>query len=247
MRPRFELIPAIDLMNGQCVRLMHGKAEQKTVYSDDPARMAVTFEEAGANCIHVVDLDGAFRGTPANLEAIRAIRGAVRARIEVGGGIRNAQTLKTLFDLGVDYCILGTQAVEVPEFLKQSLKEHGERIVVGIDAKDGKVAVRGWVQTRELDALEFAAQLESLGVRTIIYTDIATDGALTGPNLSAQQKMADTVQLSVIASGGIASREDVIALASLPCANLIGAITGKAVYDGRINLRETIELLKTRA
>jgi len=243
-RPRpFLLIPAIDLMNGQCVRLTHGRAEQKTVYSDNPAEMARSFEMAGARRIHVVDLDGAFRGSPANHPSIAAIRRRVQAPLEVGGGIRSLEDLQTLFALGVDYAILGTTAVEDPVFLRSALDTYGEKIIVGIDARDGKVAVRGWVQVKELDALEFARQLDAAGVRSIIYTDIATDGALTGPNLNAQRAMAESVSMDVIASGGIAAAGDVQALASLPCDNLIGAITGKAIYDGRMDLAQTLQWL----
>ncbi len=246
VKPPFKLIPAIDLMDGQCVRLTHGQADQKTVYSDNPAEMARSFEMAGAQRVHLVDLDGAFKGSPANLESIKAIRERVKVELEVGGGIRTAQDLDALFSIGVDYCILGTKAVEDADFLKQALAKYGPKIIVGLDARDGKVAVRGWVQVKELDALDFARQLDQLGVKSIIYTDIATDGALTGPNLAAQQQMAEAVGMSIIASGGIASLEDIIALASLPCANLIGAITGKAIYDGRIDLAESLRAIEER-
>jgi phosphoribosylformimino-5-aminoimidazole carboxamide ribotide isomerase len=244
MNRSFELIPAIDLMDGKCVRLTRGKAELKTVYSDNPAEMALSFERAGAHRIHLVDLDGAFGGVLANLESIKAIRNQVKVKIEVGGGIRSEADLEALFGIGVDYCILGTKAVEDSPFLQSALRHYGEKIIVGIDAHNGKVAIRGWVQVHDITAIDFARQMYELGVKTIIYTDIATDGALGGPNLAAQKLMADSVNLSVIASGGIASIEDVKALASLDCPNLIGAITGKAIYDGRINLAEAIASLK---
>ncbi len=243
MRDNFLLIPAIDLMDGQCVRLTHGRADQKTIYSDNPPEMARSFEISGAARIHIVDLDGAFRGALANLDAIRDIRERVKCTLEVGGGLRSEDDLERLFNLGIDYCILGTKAVEDAAFLKSALKRYGDKIIVGIDAHDGKVAVRGWVQVKDLDALEFARQLDELGVRTIIYTDIATDGALSGPNLAAQQKMAETVNMAIIASGGVASPDDVLALAEIDCPNLIGAIAGKSIYDGRLNVAETIRQL----
>ncbi len=240
---RFLLIPAIDLMNGQCVRLKRGKAEEKTVYSDNPAEMARSFEMCGAKRIHIVDLDGAFEGKPRNLEAIQAIRRRVGVVLEVGGGIRDESQLDKLLKIGVDYAILGTQAAEDPKFLETALRKHGERIVVGLDAKDGKIATRGWTRVANLDALAWAKELERAGVRTLIYTDIATDGTLQGPNLAAQREMAQAVGMDVIASGGIGSLGDVHALAGLGAPNLIGAIAGKAIYDGKIDLKAAIESL----
>lgn len=242
----FQLIPAIDLMDGQCVRLTHGRAEQKSVYSDNPPEMARSFELSGAQRLHIVDLDGAFQGRPCNLETVRSIRERVGMKIQVGGGLRTAEDLEAVFALGVDYAIVGTRAVEDPRFLKSMLDRFGDKIVVSVDARDGKVAVRGWVEISDLQALDWAKKLEDLGVQTIVYTDIAADGALSGPNLEAQRAMAEHVKMSVIASGGIASAQDVLALAMIPCQNLTGAIAGKALYNGKLDLAEVLESLRSR-
>ncbi|MCX7014393.1 MAG: 1-(5-phosphoribosyl)-5-[(5-phosphoribosylamino)methylideneamino]imidazole-4-carboxamide isomerase [Candidatus Sumerlaeota bacterium] len=241
----FLLIPAIDLMDGHCVRLQRGRADQRSVYSDNPPEMARSFELSGAKRLHIVDLDGAFSGKPRNLEAIRSIRERVGAVLEVGGGLRTAKDVETLFDLGVEYAVLGTRVVESPEFLEEMIGRFGQRIIVSVDAHDGKVAVRGWVEVRDLQALEFAQRLESAGVGAIVYTDIATDGTLQGPNLVAQRSMAEQVGMSVIASGGVSCLDDVLALAAIPRENLIGTIVGKALYDGKLNLAEALAALRS--
>ena len=247
MSGRFQLIPAIDLMDGQCVRLTQGRADKKQVYSGNPPEMARSFDMAGAKRLHVVDLDGAFLGKPVNLEAIEGIRERVGMRIQLGGGLRTIQELETVLGLGVDWAIIGTRAAEDPSFVKEAIARFADRIIVGIDARAGKVATRGWVETRDLDAIEWAEDLEALGVQSIIYTDIDTDGSFTGPNLDSQMAMASRVNMSILASGGVASMVDVRALADLPLDNLRGVIVGKAIYAGKVDLSAAIDELENRA
>lgn len=228
-------IPAIDLMDGRVVRLRRGVASEKTVYSDDPAGVAAGFERAGCRRLHVVDLDGAFSGAPRNREALAAIRAAVSMEIEVGGGLRSEAQVEDLFASGIDFAILGTGALRDRDLVARLVRAHGPRIVVGIDAKDGRVAVEGWVETSDLLAIDFARQLEAIGVGTTIFTDVATDGTMSGPNLAAQAELADATKMNVIASGGVRSIEDLRALRELARPNLIGAIVGRAIYDGAVD------------
>ena len=236
------VIPAIDLKGGRCVRLVQGRAEDATVYSDNPAETARRWAAAGAELLHIVDLDGAFSGSQANLEGIRAIRGAVGAALEVGGGIRRMETIDLLVSMGIDRVILGTVAVKEPEFLRLACERHPGRIIAGIDARDGKAAVKGWVETTGQDALALAGKMKDAGAAGIIYTDIARDGMLTGPNIEATRKMAENAGLPVIASGGISGIEDIKGL--LEIKGLWGAITGKAIYSGRLDVAEAIRLAK---
>jgi phosphoribosylformimino-5-aminoimidazole carboxamide ribotide isomerase len=226
------LFPAIDLMNGQVVRLERGLAEKKTVYSDDPVAMALKWQAAGADWIHLVDLDAAFEGKSKNLDVIRAIVEAVSVPCELGGGMRDATSIETGLSTGVERVIIGTKAAE-PGFLAQAAGTFGpSRLAVGIDAKDGKVAVKGWVETMDLTALDLAREAVNTGIRSIIYTDIATDGMLRGPNLEAMREMAAAVPCDLIASGGVSGPEDIIALARVP--GIHGAIIGRALYEGRM-------------
>lgn len=243
----FLLIPAIDLMDGEVVRLRRGEADAKTVYSRDPADIALGFERAGATRLHVVDLDGAFGGRPRNRAAIEAIRAAVGMKIELGGGLRTESDVQSVLDLGVDYAILGTSAVRDRALVGRLVQRHGDRIIVGIDAKDGRVAVEGWVETSDLDQMEFARQLHALGVGTVIATDIATDGMMTGPNLGSLESLARATPMRVIASGGVSRMEDLIALRGLGLPNLIGAISGRAVYDGALDVARAVRLLAAGA
>lgn len=243
-RNPFLPIPAIDLMSGQVVRLMHGKKDQKTVYSDNPAAVAAEFEAAGAQRLHIVDLDGAFSGVSTNLEAIRAIRKQTQMTLELGGGLRTREDVERVFDLGVDYAILGTSAIRDRPLVESLAADYGDRLIVGIDAHDGFVAIQGWVETSETKALDFALELEHMGVGTIIYTDIATDGAMTGPNLPAMVNMAGSVVIDVIASGGIRNLEDLQALRDLGHPNLIGAISGRAIYEKTLDLKQAVEALQ---
>ena len=238
------IIPAIDLMDGKCVRLVQGKKDSQIVYSCDPPAMARKWEDAGATRIHVVDLDGAFEGSPRNQDVIKNIRNAVSpfVEIEVGGGIRTAETINEYRKMGINYVIIGTKAIADRAFLKNIINEHGEAAIVGLDARDGFVSTHGWTVTEGVAATTFAKELQSLGVRSIIYTDISRDGMLTGPNLAALQTMALNVQMDVIASGGIRSIEDVQNILNLKMANITGIITGKSIYVESLHLKEAIKL-----
>lgn len=227
------------------MRLLQGREEDVTVYSDDPAATARRWEAAGAELIHIVDLDGAFSGTQKNIEAVKAIRDSVSAYMELGGGIRDMERIDLLVSLGIDRVILGTVAAENPALVKEACSKYPGRIVIGIDARDGKVAVKGWVELTSHDAREFAGTMESHGAAGIIYTDILRDGMLTGPNIAATKEIADSLDIPVIASGGIKSLEDVKNL--LEAGGIWGAITGKAIYSGSLNLIEAIGLARSYA
>jgi phosphoribosylformimino-5-aminoimidazole carboxamide ribotide isomerase len=235
------VIPAIDLKEGKCVRLLQGRKEDVTIYSDDPVSMAKHWVGLGAELLHVVDLDGAFSGQQRNLDTVKAIREAIHIYIEVGGGIRSIDRIEMLVALGVDRTILGTSAAQEPEMVREASERFPGRVFVGIDAKDGKVAVKGWEEVTELDAVEFAKKMESYGAAGIIYTDIARDGMLTGPNIAAMSKMVQEVTIPVIASGGVSNLDDIKNL--LQVKNLWGVITGKALYAGTLDLREAIKLV----
>jgi len=234
------IIPAIDLKDGQCVRLQQGKKEAVTVYSSDAVATAKKWKSCGARVLHVVDLDGAFTGRQRNLDMVLAIRKNVDMMIEVGGGIRDLMTVDQLISAGIDRVIIGTSAVEDSDFVVQACRNFPGRVLVGIDAKDGKVAVKGWEEVSSIEAKELAKRVEMVGVAGIIYTDISRDGMLTGPNLTALQEMVDTVNIPVIASGGIASIDDIRNL--LKIKKVWGAITGKAIYSGSLDLREAVKL-----
>jgi phosphoribosylformimino-5-aminoimidazole carboxamide ribotide isomerase len=236
------VIPAIDLKEGKCVRLLQGRKDEITVYSDDPVSVAKKWQGLGGELLHVVDLDGAFTGEQRNFSSIRAIREAITIPIEVGGGIRDIERIKKLIDLGVDRTIIGTAAAKKPEMVTEACKMFPDKILVGIDAKEGKVAVRGWVEITELDAVEFAKQMQDAGVAGIIYTDISRDGMLTGPNLDAMAAMVDSVDIPVIASGGVSKLDDIKNLMHIN--KLWGVITGKALYSGSMKLEEAIDLTK---
>ena len=239
------VIPAIDLIDGQCVRLFQGKREAVTTYSNDPGSMAKRWESFGAKLIHIVDLDGAFTGNQANLDAIRKIRQSVQIPLQVGGGIRNMGGITRLFSLGIERVILGTAAIEDPEFVKSSCGQYPGRVLIGIDAKDGMVAVKGWKEVTSLNVREMAGRLAVAGAAGIIYTDIARDGTLSGPNVKAVQKMVESVNVPVIAAGGVSNIEDIKNL--LLIKNLWGVITGKAIYSGTLDLREAIRIVMGNA
>lgn len=239
------VIPAIDLKAGKCVRLLQGRGEAVTVYSDDPEATARRWEACGARLLHVVDLDGAFTGDQKNVKAIRMIRDAVTMEIEVGGGIRDMNKIEELLAAGIDRIILGTVAVEKPELMSSACRRFPGRILAGIDARDGKVAVKGWVEVTPVDAKTLAKEAERNGAAGIIYTDITTDGMMTGPNIAAMEEMVKTVSIPLIASGGVSSLEDIRRLMKIQ--GLWGVITGKAIYSGAIDLREAIELVKRNA
>ncbi|MCL5978688.1 MAG: 1-(5-phosphoribosyl)-5-[(5-phosphoribosylamino)methylideneamino]imidazole-4-carboxamide isomerase [Nitrospirae bacterium] len=234
------VIPAIDLKDGLCVRLLQGKKEDATVYSDDPASTAEKWESCGAKLLHVVDLDGAFTGNQKNFESIRKIREAVSMDIEVGGGIRDMERIDRLVSLGVNRVILGTVAIEKPELVKEACKKHPGKVLVGIDAKNGLVAVKGWVEVTEVKAKDLAIRIQDYGAAGIIYTDISKDGMMTGPNIEATREMVEYLNIPVIASGGVSSINDIKNLLGIK--NLWGAITGKALYSGAVDLKEAIRI-----
>ena len=235
------IFPAIDLYGGKAVRLYKGDYQNMTVYNDDPLSVARDFVTAGATCIHMVDLEGARDGTTPNLDIVRSIAQNTPLFTEIGGGIRSMETVRAYLEAGVDRVILGTAAVTDPAFLKEALDAYGERIAVGVDIKDGKVAIKGWLETAEDDALTFCGKMQALGVRTIISTDISKDGAMMGANHALYRTLSERFSLQIVASGGVSSLEDVRALRAL---DLYGAIIGKAYYTGAINLSEAIEVSK---
>lgn len=233
------IIPAIDLIEGRCVRLKEGRKEDVTVYSDNPSKTAKRWESLGATLIHIVDLDGAFSGSLKNLKSIMAIREAVSVELELGGGIRDLETIRRLINLGINRVILGTSAVEDGGLLKEACRLYPNKIIVGIDAKNGMVAVKGWVESTLVRAMNLAKKIQSYGVGGIIYTDILRDGILRGANISAIKEMVQTVQkIQVIASGGVSSLNDIKKLAEIN--GLWGVIVGKALYEGRLNLKTAI-------
>ncbi|CEJ16179.1 1-(5-phosphoribosyl)-5-[(5-phosphoribosylamino)methylideneamino] imidazole-4-carboxamide isomerase [bacterium YEK0313] len=238
------LFPAIDLKEGRCVRLKQGDMNQATVYSDDPAAQARAFEALGFDYLHVVDLDGAFAGKPVNAAAVEAIRRATRFPVQLGGGIRDMKTVEGWLGKGVTRVIIGTAAVRDPDFVRAAAKAFPGQVAVGIDARDGWVAVEGWAETSTLAAEDLARRFEDAGVAAIVYTNIARDGMLSGIDWDGTIGLADAVAIPVIASGGLASMDDVRTLASPRAAKLAGAITGKALYDGRLDPREALGLLK---
>lgn len=233
------LLPAIDLMGGQVVRLRQGKADQKTVYSDDPVAYARKWQEEGGDFLHIVDLDAAFSGEHRNLDSVRAITEALDIPCELGGGMRTEAAVARAFEAGVERIVIGTRAVESLDFVEQMATQYGsERIAVGIDAKNGEVAVRGWTESSGLRAHDLAQKAQEAGAGTIIYTDIATDGMLTGPNFDELDILLGQLNCQVIASGGVSSREDVRALAERDL--LYGVIIGKALYDGAVALPDLV-------
>ena len=232
------LFPAIDLYDGKAVRLYKGDYQQMTVYSEHPAKIALDFTACGADHIHLVDLAGARDGTTPNLETVCAIKAASGAFCEIGGGIRSMEVVRRYFDAGLDRVILGTAAVTDPAFLKEAVGVYGDRIAVGVDLKDGFVAVKGWTETTALTAEDFCADMKTLGVTTLIVTDISRDGAMQGTNLGLYQDLSAKFNLNITASGGVSSLDDVRRLAGM---GLYGAIIGKAYYTGALNLKEAIE------
>jgi phosphoribosylformimino-5-aminoimidazole carboxamide ribotide isomerase len=237
--------PAIDLRGGRCVRLEQGRADRETVYAADPAEVAAQFQAAGATWIHVVDLDGAFAGVPQNLPALAAIA-ALGLKVQFGGGLRTRAVVEQVLALGASRVVIGTRAAESEAFVGELVQAHGERIAVGIDAKDGRVAVKGWVDTTELGAVALAGRMDALGVRTLIYTDIGTDGMLTGPNFAAQEALLGAVGCRIIASGGVSRREDIARLAEMKKRHprLDGVIVGKALYERRVELPDLLALVR---
>ena len=237
------LFPAIDLKDGECVRLKLGDMDQATVYNPDPGAQAKSFEEQGFKWLHVVDLNGAFEGESVNGAAVEAILANTENPVQLGGGIRTLDHIENWLSKGIHRVILGTVAVREPDLVIEACKAFEGKVAVGIDAKGGKVAVEGWAEASELGVIELAKKFEGAGVSAIIYTDIDRDGILTGINWASTIELADAVSIPVIASGGLASIDDVMKLASPECAKLEGAITGRALYDGRLDAKDALEVL----
>ncbi len=235
------IYPAIDIKDGKCVRLLRGSFDDVTIYGDDPAEMAKKWESLGGEYIHVVDLDGALKGHGVNAEAIKAICDAVKVPVQTGGGIRTMSDIEAKLECGISRVIIGTKAVSDADFVKEAVRKYGDKIVIGIDAKDGMVAVEGWEKTSEYKAVEFAKKMEDIGVKTIIYTDIATDGTLMGPNVDAMAEMVSNTNMDIIASGGIGT---IGHIKSLIPTGVEGVITGKALYTDSISLPEAIDAAK---
>ena len=238
------LYPAIDLKDGQAVRLLRGEMDQATVFNDDPAAQARTFVDAGCDWLHLVDLNGAFAGKPVNADAVDAILAACPVPAQLGGGIRDMKTIEAWIDKGLARVILGTVAVENPDLVREAACNFPGKVAVGIDARDGKVATKGWAEETDVDATDLAMQFEDAGVSAIIYTDINRDGAMQGPNVEATAALARAVSIPVIASGGVSSIADLIALRDCG-ADLNGAISGRALYDGAIDLAEALRTLRS--
>jgi phosphoribosylformimino-5-aminoimidazole carboxamide ribotide isomerase len=237
------LFPAIDLKDGKCVRLIQGDMARATIFHDDPAAQAAEFQRQGFEYLHIVDLDGAIAGKPVNTAAVERIRAAVAIPIQLGGGIRDTAVLEAWLRSGIDRVIIGTAAVRDPDFVRQATRAFPGCIAVGLDARDGRVAVEGWARTTELAAAELAKRLEDAGAAAIIHTDIARDGLLKGLNLDATLALADAVSTPVIASGGLASLDDIKALLHPRASKLAGAIAGRALYDGRLDAGEALRLI----
>lgn len=238
------VIPAIDLKEGKCVRLEQGLMEKDTVFSDNPGVQAREWQDQGAELLHIVDLDGAFAGQPKNRGAIEAILKAITIPAQLGGGIRDLATIEAYLSLGLSRVIIGTAAQRNPELVRQACAQFPGRIVVGIDAKNGMVAVQGWVELTDVTAVDLAKKFEGFGVSAIIYTDIARDGMLQGPNLEATRGLAESISIPVIASGGVSSLKDIENLMAIESSGVSGVITGKAVYTGAIRLNEAVALTK---
>ncbi|MFH1026530.1 MAG: 1-(5-phosphoribosyl)-5-[(5-phosphoribosylamino)methylideneamino]imidazole-4-carboxamide isomerase [Pseudomonadota bacterium] len=240
------VIPAIDLKDGKCVRLEQGLMDKDTVFNDNPGAQARAWQDQGAELLHIVDLDGAFAGKPKNRGAIEDIIKSITIPAQLGGGIRDITTIEAYLSLGLSRVIIGTAAQRNPELVREACARFPGRIVVGIDAKDGMVAVQGWAEVTDITAVELARKFEDCGVAAIIYTDISRDGMLQGPNLEATRALAEAVSIPIIASGGVSSLKDIENLMAIEAAGITGVITGKAVYTGAISLNEAIALTKGR-
>jgi phosphoribosylformimino-5-aminoimidazole carboxamide ribotide isomerase len=240
------IIPAVDIKNGKCVRLYQGRMDAETVFSDDPSAMAKKWADEGAEIVHVVDLDGAIDKRPRNLASIRRIIDRTNVKVQVGGGIRNEKTVKMFFEMGVKRVVIGTKAIQNPKFVKDVCKSFPGQIIVGIDARNGMVAIEGWTKTTQIKALDLAKQFEDCGVAAVNFTDIHRDGMKTGPNIDATRRLAESISIPVVASGGVSNLKDIQNLLPLEAVGVIGVITGRALYSGSLNLKEAIDIARTR-
>ncbi len=238
------VIPAVDIKDGKCVRLLQGRMEDETVFSDDPAEMARRWTDDGAEIIHVVDLDGAFAKRPRNLASIKKILASVDADIQIGGGIRNDETIRMYIDMGVKRIVIGTEAVRNPSLVIKACDAYPEHIVLGIDAKNGMAAIEGWGETTQISAIDLARQFEGYGLAAINFTDINRDGMQTGPNIEQTKMLAQSIVAPVVASGGVSTIRDIREIKKLEPLGVIGVITGRALYSGTLNLKEAIEVAK---
>lgn len=234
------IIPAIDILDGQCVRLQQGEYTRKTVYSDDPSSIAQQWEKAGAQYLHIVDLDGAKLGYPKNLDVVVKMASSVSIPVELGGGIRDLDTIEKILKMGIQRVVLGTIAYSYADMVEEAATRYADRIAVGIDARNGRVMIKGWIEKTDIPALELAKRIVRAKIKTLIYTDISKDGMLEGPNLKAIKEFACHTKAAVIASGGISSTKDITNLNNLKCPNLTGAIIGKALYTGQMRLQDAI-------
>jgi phosphoribosylformimino-5-aminoimidazole carboxamide ribotide isomerase len=238
------IIPAIDLKEGKCVRLEQGLMDKATVYSVEPGSTAKHWEAQSAELLHVVDLDGAFAGAPKNLQAITRIREAVTMPIEVGGGIRDMAMIRKLVSIGIDRIILGTAAIQNPAFVQAACTVFPDKIIAGIDAKNGMVAIKGWAEVTQVKAVDLARQMQGYGVIAVIYTDISRDGMLSGPNIEATRILAEALDIPVIASGGVSTIKDIQSLLDIQHSGVQGVVVGKSIYTGSLNLRQAIALAR---
>jgi phosphoribosylformimino-5-aminoimidazole carboxamide ribotide isomerase len=242
-----QLIPAVDIKNGKCVRLSQGKADQETVYSNDPVSMAIHWDELGAQTIHVVDLDGAFTGKPANSHLVKDIINSSSVNIQVGGGIRTMESIDTYIDLGAARVVLGTIAFKDPTLVETAAKKYPGKIVVGIDARDGNVAIKGWVEVSSKKATDFAKSFEDMGVAGFVFTDISRDGMLEGPNIKSVSEFSEATSIPVIASGGVSRLEDISNLLTLKPLGVNGIILGKSLYDKTVDFKKALKLVEENA
>ncbi len=237
-----EVIPAVDLKGGKCVRLFQGKADRETVYYENPLEVALMWEQKGARRLHMVDLDGAFQGSPQNKAVIKEIAAALQIPIQMGGGIRKEETVEELLSLGISRVIIGTAAVDNPGLVERLVETYGERIMVGVDAQDGLVAVKGWVEASTLKALDLVKQMEQLGIKEVVYTDISRDGTLRGPNFDSTREIAENTGVKIIASGGVSSLEDIKKAKELEGVGISGIIVGQALYTEKFTLEEALKI-----